>query len=292
MDNKKRIAITTDTNSGMLPGEGENDGIFVLPMPFIIENECLLESVDLSREEFYEKLVSKAKISTSQPSVGDLSEFWTNLLKDYDEIVHIPTASTLSASCVTAKTLAEEFNGKVHVVDNYRISSALKFSVYDAKSLREKGFSAKEIAEKLEEMKFDCSTYFSLESMEYLKRGGRISATAATIGSILKLRPVLYINEGKLVKFALPKSLNKAKQVMLDAVKKDLNEKFKKYLDQGEIELRVVYGDNKEDAVAFAEEVRTVFPNVPVLPCDPVSLSVACHTGPKTLVLSCARVVK
>ena len=206
--------------------------------------------------------------------------------------MHIPTASTLSASCVTAKTLAEEFNGKVHVVDNYRISSALRFSVYDAKSLREKGFSAKEIAEKLEEMKFDCSTYFSLESMEYLKRGGRISATAATIGSILKLRPVLYINEGKLVKFALPKSLNKAKQVMLNAVKKDLNEKFKKYLDKGEIELRVVYGDNKEDAVAFAEEVRTVFPNVPVLPCDPVSLSVACHTGPKTLVLSCARVVK
>lgn len=291
MDNKKKIAITTDTNSGMLPGDGENDGIFVLPMPFIIENECLLESVDLSREEFYNKLAAKAKISTSQPSVGDLSEFWRKILSEYDEIIHIPTASTLSASYSTAKSLAEEFQNRVYVVDNHRISIILKSSVYDAKALRNNGFSAKEICAKLEEMQYDCSTYFSLESMEYLKRGGRVSAAAAAIGSILKLRPVLCIQEGKLVKYALPKSLNKAKTTMIDAVKKDLNGKFKEYAEKGELRLCLVYGDNKDEVANFEQEVRKEFPNVPILYNDPMSLSIACHTGPKTFALACMRVL-
>ena len=149
MDTIKKIAITTDTNSGMLPNEADADGIFVLPMPFIIDSECLLESVDLSRDAFYEKLISKAKISTSQPSLGDLSEFWTNILKEYDEIVHIPTASTLSAACASAKSLAENFDQRVHVVDNHRISIVLKSSVYDAKILRAKGFTAQEICNTL-----------------------------------------------------------------------------------------------------------------------------------------------
>lgn len=288
---KKRIAITTDTNSGMLPGESEADGIFVLPMPFIVEDECLLESVDLSRNEFYEKLASKAKISTSQPSLGDVSEFWTQILKEYDEIVHIPTASTLSASCGAAKTLAEDFNGRVRVVDNYRISISLKSSVFDAKKLRDEGKSSQEICETLEKMKFDYTTYFSLESMEYLKRGGRVSAAAAAIGSILKLRPVLCIDQGKLVKYALPKSLNKAKTTMLEAVKKDLNGKFKDYVEKGEMRLCFVYGDNKEDVENFAQEIRKEFPLIPILYNDPMSLSIACHTGPKTLALACIRVL-
>lgn len=292
MDTKKKIAITTDTNSGMLPGEGESEGIFVLPMPFIIDNDCLLESVDLSREVFYEKLISKAKISTSQPSLGDLSEFWTKILKDYDEIVHIPTASTLSASYASAKSLAEDFNGKVHVVDNHRISIVLKSSVYDAKNLRDNGDTAQEICNKLEETQYDHATYFSLESMEYLKRGGRVSAAAAAIGSILRLRPVLCIHQGKLVKYALPKSLTKAKMTMLDAIKKDLSEKFKEYADKGEMRICLVYGDNKEEVASFEQEVRKEFPNVPILYNDPMSLSIACHTGPKTFALACTRVLK
>lgn len=292
MEQIKKIAITTDTNSGMLPNQTDKEGIFVLPMPFVIDENCLLEGVHLSRDDFYEKLVSKAKISTSQPSLGDLGEFWTNILKEYDEIVHIPTASTLSASCAAAKALAEDFGGKVFVVDNFRISISLKSSVYDAKKLRDEGKSAQEIRETLEDMKFDYSTYFSLESMEYLKRGGRISAAAAAIGSILRLRPVLSIEKGKLVKYALPKSLTKAKMLMIEAVRKDLAGRFKEYAEKGEMQLALVYGDNKEDVASFEREVRTAFPNIPVLYNDPMSLSVACHTGPKTLALALLRTLK
>lgn len=292
MEQIKKIAITTDTNSGMLPNQTDKEGIFVLPMPFVIDDNCLLEGVHLSRDDFYEKLVSKAKISTSQPSLGDLGEFWTNILKEYDEIVHIPTASTLSASCAAAKALAEDFGGKVFVVDNFRISISLKSSVYDAKKLRDEGKSAQEIRETLEDMKFDYSTYFSLESMEYLKRGGRISAAAAAIGSILRLRPVLSIEKGKLVKYALPKSLTKAKMLMIEAVRKDLAGRFKEYAEKGEMQLALVYGDNKEDVASFEREVRTAFPNIPVLYNDPMSLSVACHTGPKTLALALLRTLK
>lgn len=292
MEQIKKIAITTDTNSGMIPNETDKEGIFVLPMPFVIDETCLLEGVHLSRDDFYEKLVSKAKISTSQPSLGDLGEFWTNILKEYDEIVHIPTASTLSASCASAKALAEDFGGKVFVVDNFRISISLKSSVYDAKKLRDEGKSAQEIRETLENMKFDYSTYFSLESMEYLKRGGRISAAAAAIGTILKLRPVLSIEKGKLVKYALPKSLTKAKLLMIEAVKKDLAGKFKEYAEKGELQLSLVYGDNKEDVAAFEQEVRAAFPTIPILYNDPMSLSIACHTGPKTLALALLRTLK
>ena len=288
----KKIAITTDTNSGMLPEETAGEGIFVLPMPFIIDDECLLESVHLSREDFYQKQQEKAKISTSQPSVGDVTEFWTKILEEYDEIVHIPTSSTLSASCDTAKNLAKDFDGKVHVVDNFRISISLKSSVYDAKKLRDAGKSAQEIRETLENMKFDYTTYFSLESMEYLKRGGRVSAAAATIGSILRLRPILVIEQGKLVKHALPKSLLKAKTMMIEAIKKDLNEKFKEYAEKGEMQLALVYGDNKEDVALFEEEVRKQFPDLPILYNDPMSLSIACHTGPKTFALGLIRTIK
>lgn len=289
MDNMRKIAITTDTNSGMLPGEADEQGIFVLPMPFIIDGTCLLESVHLSREDFYEKLIAKAKISTSQPSLGDLTEFWTNLLKEYDEIVHIPTASTLSAAFASAKALSEDFKGRVHLIDNYRISVGLKASVYDAKKLRDEGKSAKEICETLENMKFEYSFYFSLESMEYLKRGGRVSAAAAAIGSILRLRPVLCMNKGKLEKFSLPKSLNKAKMVMLEAIKKDLNERFKDGFEKGEMQLCILHSDNKEDSMAFQEEVQKFFPDIPISYNDPLSLSVACHTGPKTLGVACVR---
>ncbi len=288
----KKIAVTTDTNSGMLPTQKELDGVFVLPMPFIIDEVCQLESVDLSREEFYQKLKSNSNVSTSQPSVGDLSEFWENILKDYDEIVHIPTSSHLSASCSTAQALAKDFNGKVVVVDNHKISVSLKSSVYDAVKLRDAGKTSEEIKDILEKMDCDYSIYFSLENMKYLKKGGRISPAAAAIGGILKLRPVLYVGGEKLVKFALPRTLAKAKESMKNAIMKDLTTKFKEYVEKGEMALCVIHADNASDAVVFEEEMKKLFPNMPFLWTDEMSLSIACHTGPNTLAVGCIRIVK
>ena len=168
-----KIALTTDTNSGMFPGEMQENGVFVLPMPFIIDGVSMLESVELSREHFFEKLKSDANISTSQPSVAEVTDFWTDILKEYDEIVHIPTSSLLSNSCATAQTLAKEFDGKVHVVDNLRISAPLKASVMDAVKLRDRGLTAEEIAKTLEDTACDYSVYVSTESIHYLKTSSR-----------------------------------------------------------------------------------------------------------------------
>ena len=293
MDMMKKIAITTDTNSGMLPHENEDQGIFVLPMPFIIDGVSQLESVDLSREEFYKKLKGNSTVSTSQPSVGDLTEFWQNILKEYDEIVHVPTSAALSASFETAKAQAKEFGDKVHLVDNRRISVALKSSVFDAATLRDQGKSATEIVEILETRKEDFSIYFSLESMHYLKKGGRISPAAAAIGSILKLRPVLHIGEGgKLEKFALPRTLAKAKDVMKNAIAADIANKFKEYAANDELRLCIVHAENEQEAELFKADLQKLFPKIPFLWCDSMSLSIACHVGPGTLAIACIRVVK
>lgn len=288
----KKIAITTDTNSGMIPNAYDEQDIFVLPMPFIIDGECLLESVDLSRENFYKKLIGGSAVSTSQPSVGDLTDFWTKLLNDYEEIVHIPTSSKLSASFFTAKAQAKDFDGRVHLVDNHRLSVALKSSVFDAARYRDEGKSAQEIVELLESQGQDFAIYFSIETMEYLKKGGRISPAAAAIGSILKLRPVLQLSENGLAKHTIAKSLLKAKTAIKDAIKADLAGKFKDFADKGEMYLVGVYGNDPETAKAFEEEIRSTFPNLPFLFDDPMSLSIACHTGPGVLAAGVVRVTK
>lgn len=288
----KKIAIVTDTNSGMMPHDNEDQGIFVLPMPFIIDGECQLESVDLSREEFYTKLKSDSTVSTSQPSVGDLTDFWRDVLKNYDEIVHIPTSSLLSAAFSTAKAQAEtdEFKGKIYCVDNRRISVSLKSSVFDAAAYRDEGKTAAEIVEILEAQAKDYCVYFSLESMEYLKKGGRISPAVAAIGSMLKLRPVLRLQGEALEKFNMPRSILKAKMIMSDAIKADLNDKFKEYMKNGEMRLAVVHAENEQEAENYKAELEKLFPNVPFLWCDPMSLSIACHVGPGTLAVACIRV--
>ena len=292
MDTLKKIAITTDTNSGMIPYAMDADGVFVLPMPFIIDGEVHLEYVDLSAETFYEKLCSDANISTSQPSVTEVTEFWTKILQEYDEIVHIPTSAELSASLATATALAKDFAGKVFVVDNHRISVSLKTSVYDAITLRSQGKSAQEIKDVLEQTCYDYSLYFSLESMKYLKKGGRISPAAAAIGGILKLRPVLLLNGGQLGKFALPRTLAKAKETMINAVLDDLNGKFKEFFDKGEMKLCIAHANNPQDAELLKAEVQKRIPNLEIVFTDAISLSIACHTGPGALVLACMHVVK
>ena len=224
--------------------------------------------------------------------MGELTEFWTEILKTYDEVVHIPTSSVLSNSYATALTLSKEFDGKVRVVDNRRISIALKASVFDAVALREQGKSAEEIQTVLEDMRTDYSVYVSIETMKYLKKGGRVSPAAAAIGSMLKLRPVLRLCGDKLEKFALPRTLVKAKELMLKAILDDLAGKYKESLEKGEMRLCIAYANNAEDAFAFREEVEKRIPNVPILWNDPISLSIACHTGPQAISLSCMRIVK
>lgn len=280
-----KIAITTDTNSGMMPNEASEKGIFVLPMPFIINNEVFLESVDLSREDFYQQLRAKANITTSQPSVGEVSEFWRNILNDYDQIVHIPTSSKLSNSFATALSLAneEEFAGKVFVVDNLRMSVALKASAYDAATLRDQGKTAEEIREILQAKANEFFLLISLESMEYLKRGGRVSPTAAAIGTLLKLRPILQLNEGRLDKFAVPRTAQKAKDIIKATLKEKLDGPFKEAVKKGEARLVVAHNENAEESANFEAELKTLFPNIPFLSRDEMSLSIGCHTGPGSL---------
>lgn len=288
----KKIAITTDSNSGILPEEYKDKGIFVLPMPFLINDEAYFENVNLTQEEFYKLLDSNANVSTSQPSYGELTDFWSEVLKEYDEIVHIPMSSGLSKSCENAIRIAEEYEGKVHVVDNKRISVTLKQSVIDAVVLRDKGTPANEIKEYLETTSGDSSIYIAVDTMKYLKKGGRVTPAAAAIATVLKIKPILSIRGSKLDKFAVARTPQKAKESMKLAMKKDLETTFAEFVDNGEMVLYVAHTNAYEEAEKFANEVRAFFPNVPVTFCDPLSLSVSCHIGPGAIAIACARIAK
>lgn len=288
----KKIAVTTDSNSGLLPEELKSEGVFVLPMPFLVNGEPYYENINLSQKEFYSLLEKHASVSTSQPSPGDLADFWTDILQNYDEIVHIPMSSGLSQSCASAKMIAQDFGGKVFVIDNKRISVTLKESVYNALALREKGKSAQEIQELLEETANESSIYIAVDTMSYLKKGGRVTPAAAMLGSILKIKPVLQIQGAKLDKFALARSILKAKELMKAAMKKDLATRFSTLVDKGEFGLSVAYTNNESEALRFLEEIKKEFPNLPIRFCDPLSLSVSCHIGPGALAIAASRIIK
>ncbi len=288
-----KTAIVTDSNSGITQQEGKEAGIFVLPMPFLIDGTPYLEDINLTQSEFYKHLEQKdTSVSTSQPSIGDLSDFWNDILKTHDEILHIPMSSGLSQSCATATALAKDFGGKVHVVNNQRISITQKESVFDAKKLLERGKSASEIKDYLETTKLDSSIYIAVDTMKYLKKGGRVTPAAAAIGSILKIKPVLQIQGDKLDKFALARSLPKAKEIMKEAIRKDLNTRFKTLVEEGEMTISVAHTDNYGEADTFAAELKEMFPDIPFRFSDPLSLSVACHIGPGALAVGCTRILK
>ena len=286
------VKIVTDSNSGITQAEAEKLGISVIPMPFIINGDGHFEDIDLTQSEFYAHLTKNADVSTSQPAVGAVTDFWDNLLKEDCEIVHIPMSSGLSESCHTAMSIAKEYQGKVHVVDNQRISVTQKQSVFDAIALREKGYTATEIAEKLIETKFDSSIYISLDTLKYLKKGGRLTPAAALIGTILRIKPVLQIQGEKLDAFKKVNTLRKAKEVMIDAIRSDFNTRFKSLVESGEMGLSIAHTNSEAEARKFAEEVRAAFPNVPIQFVDPLSLSVSCHIGPGALAIACARILK
>ena len=283
-----KIAIVTDSNSGITQEEGRRLGVSVIPMPFFINEKMYLEGITLSQEEFYKWLKEDASISTSQPSPGETMGLWDNLLKEYDEIVQIPMSSGLSATCATAMGLAQEYEGRVHVVDNQRISVTQRQSVEDAIALRDAGKNGAEIKKILEEEKFNSSIYITLETLKYLKKGGRITPAAAAIGTGLNLKPVLQIQGDKLDAYSKTRGKKQAKRVMVKAMQNDWENRFAEYVKRGEMCLQSAYAGNEEEALEFKKELEEAFPGQEIV-LDPLSLSVACHIGYGAVAVACSR---
>ena len=282
-----RTAIVTDSNSGVSQKEAGQLGIFVLPMPFMIDGETFYEDIDLTQEEFYRKMEAGADISTSQPSPAAVTELWDRLLKEYDEIVHIPMSSGLSSSCQTARVLAEDYEGKVHVVDNHRISVTQRQSALDARDLAARGFDGGKIREILERTAKDSMIYITVDTLKYLKKGGRITPAAAALGTILRIKPILAIDGGKLDAFSKARTMNQARASMISAIQKDLSEHMKDG-EARETYLEIAHTNNDELAREFEEQVHELYPNTPIY-TDRLSLSIACHIGPGSLALACTK---
>ena len=285
----KKIAIVTDSNSGITQEMGKSMGIYVIPMPFFIVGELFLEDITLTQEEFYKRLGDNSDISTSQPSPGEVMECWDELLKEYDEIVHIPMSSGLSSTCHAAQSLSQEYEGKVCVVDNQRISVTQKQSVEDAIVLRDAGKSASEIKEILEAEKLQASIYITVDTLKYLKKGGRVTPAAAALGTVLNLKPVLQIQGEKLDAFSKVRGWKAAKRTMLKAIEKDLEERFSEVRE--DMVLGMAYTCSKEEAQEWKQEIAEKFPEYEIVE-GPLSLSVACHIGPGAMAVTCMKKVR
>lgn len=285
-----KIAIVTDSNSGITQAEAKEMGISVLPMPFMIDEETYYEDITLSQSAFYEKLAAGANVVTSQPTPDSVLNLWDELLKEHDEIVHIPMSSGLSGSCQSAVMLSEDYGGKVQVVNNQRISITQRQSVIDALMLAEKGMNATKIKETLENDKFNSSIYIMLDTLYYLKKGGRITPAAAALGTILKLKPVLQIQGEKLDAFAKARTTGQGKTIMINAIRNDMNNRFGGATSDN-MELMMAYTYDLEAANHFKAEVQEAFPGFPIF-MAPLSLSVACHIGPGSLAVACCKKLK
>lgn len=288
-----KIAVVTDSNSGITQKEAEElKDVYVIPMPFTIDGEEYFEDINLSQEQFYQKLTNDADISTSQPSIANITELWDKLLKKYDYILHVPMSSALSMSCETAENFAKEYNGKVLVIDNKRISVTQKQSVYDALALIKQGKSAEEIKDILLKTSMDASIYIMVDTLKYLKKGGRITPAAAAIGTLLRIKPVLKIQGGKLDQFAKALNDKVARERMIDAMKKDLETRFSDLKAKGELNIFVAYTNCREKAEEFAKQIAEAISDVPLTFVDPLSLSVSCHIGSGALAIACSRIIK
>ena len=289
-----KVAIMTDSNSGITQNEAKELGVFVLPMPFTIDGQEFKEDINLTQEEFYDKLMNGADVFTSQPSAGEVTKFFYNILKDYDQIVHIPMSSGLSGSCQTALMLAseEEYKDKVYVVDSQRISVTQKWDVFDALELAKQGKSAKEIHDILMENKFNASIYITVNTLDYLKKGGRITPAAAALGGLLKIKPILTIQGEKLDSFQKTRTMAKAQKIMIDALTKDIHERIDpQHANMSQARIMIAYTYDKEQALEFKKQVEELFPDHEVI-CDPLSLSVACHIGPHSLAFAaCKKII-
>ena len=274
-----KIAIATDTNSGITAMEGEKLGVFVLAMPVNLEETIHYEGIDITSEQLYDAMRQHRDVSTSQPSPGQLMELWDGILaKGYDEIVYIPMSSGLSGSCQSAALFAQDYDGRVQVVDNHRISVTQKESVISALRLVEQGYDAGQIRDFLEKHAYDASIYITVDSMEYLKKGGRVTPAAATLATVLNLKPVLTIQGDKLDAFAKVRGMKLAESKMIEAIHQDRAERFK---DVPESRLLIETAgtlENEALAESWRQQVQTEFPFAKVsyanLPC-----SIACHVG-------------
>lgn len=286
-----KTAIVTDSNSGITQAEGKELGITVLPMPFYINEKMYYEDIDLTQEQFYQMLQDGASISTSQPVVANLLELWDHLLETYDEIVHIPMSSGLSGSCETAMALAREYHGRVEVVNNQRISVTQRQSVMDAITLAGHGKTAREIREYLELTKMDSSIYIMVDTLNYLKKGGRITPAAAALGTLLRLKPVLQIQGEKLDAFAKARNVRQAKKLMIEAIHNDCIKRFGSDETGSHMWIHMAYTGTDTTAIhEFREEVAAEFPNHDII-VNPLSLSVACHIGPGALAVTCTKMM-
>lgn len=283
-----KIAIVTDSNSGITQAQAKELGISVVPMPFMINGETFYEEITLSRDEFYKRLADNADISTSQPSPDSIIQLWDNLLTTHDEIVHIPMSSGLSGSCQTAMMLAQDYEGKVQVVNNQRISVTQRQSVLDALILVQNGKNSSEIKEILEADKFNSSIYIMIDTLYYLKKGGRVTPAAAALGTLLRLKPVLQIQGEKLDAFAKARTVNQAKSIMMTAIKNDIEKRFGGVSEDNQIYLQIAHTQNEEAANQLKEELHEMFPFYPTY-VDHLSLSVSCHIGPGSLAIACTK---
>ena len=283
-----KIAVVTDSNSGITQSDAKEIGVFVLPMPFMINGDTFYEDIDLSQEEFYRMLENGGDISTSQPSPEAVMNLWDEILRDYDEIVHIPMSSGLSGSCQSAMMLAEEYDGRVQVVNNQRISVTQRQSCLDAKLLIERGMNAREIKDFLEADKFNSSIYIMLDTLYYLKKGGRITPAAAAVGTMLRFKPVLQIHGEKLDAFAKARTTTEGKSIMINAIKNDIENRFGGMTEEKGIWLQIAHTNNEEAALVYKEEIMKEFPGYDIH-MDPLSLSVSCHIGPGALAFACCK---
>jgi DegV family protein with EDD domain len=284
-----KIAVVTDSNSGITQAQAKEMGVAVLPMPFMIDGETYYEDITLTREQFYQRLKDNADIATSQPTPDSILKMWDKLLKEYDQIIHIPMSSGLSGSCSTAMMLAgeDEYEGKVFVVDNRRISVTQYQSVKDVQMLAAMGMDGTQIKKRLEETAADSVIFITVDTLKYLKKGGRITPAAAALGTLLKIKPVLIILGEKLDSFAKARTMKQAKTMMMNAIQKELDGRLHDS-ECRNCHLAIAHTDNEEAALEFKKEVEERFPNADVY-MAPLSLSIACHIGPGSLAVTATR---
>lgn len=278
-----KIAVVTDSNSGITQTQAKEMGITVLPMPFMIDGETYYEDITLTQEQFYQRLKDNSDISTSQPTPDSIMKLWDELLKEYDQIVHIPMSAGLSGSCATAMMLAgeDEYEGNVFVVDNHRISVTQYQSVKDAMMLADMGMDGAQIKKRLEETVADSVIFVTVDTLKYLKKGGRITPAAAALGTLLRIKPVLIILGEKLDSFAKARTMKQAKTLMMNAIQKELDERLHDS-ECKDCHLAIAHSDNEEAALEFKKEVEERFPDADIY-LAPLSLSIACHIGPAAL---------
>ena len=281
------VAIVTDSNSGITQAAGKELGVRVLPMPFYINEELFFEDVTLTQEAFYRRLAEDADISTSQPSPGDVTDLWEQLLESHDQVVYIPMSSGLSASCETALMLSSDYRGRVFVVDNQRISITQRQSVLDALEMARAGMDGQAIHDVLVRERLESSIYITVDTLKYLKKGGRVTAAGAAIGTVLNIKPVLTIQGAKLDAFAKARGWKSAKKIMLDAMERDIAQRFAGQ----EIHLAAAYTCTDEEAQEWKGELEARFPGYEIH-MDRLSLSVACHIGAGSMAVGCSRVVR